>query len=438
VSDSEFNPLTGDPDLLQRKARHYANIADAITRSVTTLKKINDLGEMKSKATTALQNKAEDVANDIEKARDRYAVTAKALLTYSTSLRSAQDAADAAITHIHQKQTESDNANRASRAAEHDTESAADADKSTAQTAANKAFDAATNASGGLKAAHDEWHAALAMKNDAAAIAVKAIVDVVDGKGNHGLEDSFWDDWGDVIKKICEIAGFLSIFLSWVPILGAILVGLAILGALITLVESIVAFANGGSFTDVLFAAVGLVLAAFGGKFIGYLAKLTKFSAASKVMTKGENFLNSKAFKKVFGESKAALKSGELKSLFHEGPGFKTMMKDIANPFDLKLGSSGNFAEKFAGGFKSEWSTFAKNPLGLSTVDMGSKVFTLAPTSGAKIAMVAADGRTVLGTAEELWNSPDDIFFGGGHHITISPDSLLQKGGNALESKVRG
>ena len=112
------------------------------------------------------------------------------------------------------------------------------------------------------------------------------------------------------------------------------------LGALITLGESIVTFADGGSFTDVVFAAIGVVLAAFGGKLIGYLAKLTKFSAASKVMTRGESFLNSKAFKKVFGESKAALKSGELKTLFHEGPGFKTMMKEIANPFDLELGSS--------------------------------------------------------------------------------------------------
>ncbi len=437
MSDSEFNPLTGDPDLLQRKARHYANIADAITRSVTTLRKINDLGQMKSKATTALQDKAEDVANDIEKARDRYAVTAKALLTYSTSLRSAQDAADTAITHIHQKQTETDHANRASTAARHDTESAADADKSTAQTAADKASDAAITANGELKAAHDEWHAALAMKNDAAATAVKAIVDVVDGKGNNGLEDSFWDDWGDIIKKICEIAGFLSIFLSWVPILGAILVGLAILGALITLVESIVAFAKGGSFTDVIFAAVGVVLAAFGGKFVAYLGKLVKFQAAAKVMTKGEDFLNSKAFKTVFGESKAALRSGKLKNLFSEGPGFKTMMKDIKNPFDLKLGKGGNLFEKFTDGAATNFAKFLKNPLSLSSADNGLAVLGTAPLSGAKVAMFVMDGRKVLTTGEKLFNTGNDLFGGGDNHINLKPEQVFRPAVQAQERTIR-
>lgn len=438
MSDTEYQPLTGDPDLLQRKAQHYSSIADAITRSVSTLKKINDIDSMKSKATTALENKAEDVANDIEKARDRYAVTAKALLTYSGHLRHAQDAANTAITHINEKQTEAETAQRRATAATQDTETAAEADKSSAQTTADRAGDAATSANSALSSAHGEWHAALAVKNDAAAVAVQSIHDVVDGKHTNGLKDGFWDNWGDLIKKICEVAGFLSIFLSWVPILGAILVGLAILGALITLTESIVAFANGGSFTDVVFAAVGVVLAAFGGKFVAYLGKLTKFSAASKVMTKGDNFLNSKGFKTVFGESKAALKGGKLKPLFKEGPGFKTMMKDIRNPFDLKLGSGKTFIAKYSNGFAEQWAKTLKNPLGLQTKEMGMKIFSEAPLSGAKVAMVAMDGRSILVKADKLWNFPDSNFFGGDHQIMVSPDKTLQRANNAAESTIRG
>jgi hypothetical protein len=442
MSDTEYLPLKGDPELLLAKAQHYSSIADAITRSVTTLKKIHQVDEMKSKATEALKDKSGDVADDIDKARDRYKNTASALMTYAHKLRVAKDAADVAISHIHQKQTEASQANHAANTATDGVATAADADKTTAQTAAQKAEDAATAAQGELRAAHQEWHDALEIKNDAAEVAVKAIIEVVEGKKNHGLKDGWWDNWGskvlDVIKVICEIAGFLSIFLAWVPILGAVLVGLAILGALITLVESIVKFANGeGSFTDVIFAAVGVVLAAFGGKIAAYLGKLVKFQAATKVMTKGEDFLNSKGFKVVFGESKAALRSGKLKSLFSDGPGFKTMMNDIKNPFDLKLGKGSNLFGQFTDGAATSFAKFMKNPLSLASVENGAKVLAEAPLSGAKVAMYAMDGRKILSTGEKIWNSGDDLFGGGDHHITLKPESVVQIGINSQEKAIR-
>ncbi|MBK4348408.1 putative T7SS-secreted protein [Lacisediminihabitans changchengi] len=442
MSDTEYLPLKGDPELLLAKANHYASIADAITRSVTTLKKIHQVDDMKSKATEALKDKSGDVADDIDKARDRYKNTASALITYAHKLRTAKDAADTAITHINQKQTEASQAHHAATNAEDGVATASDTEKSDAQKAADKAADAATTAQADLRAAQQEWHAALQIKNDAADVAVAAIVEVVEGKKNNGLEDGWWDDWGskvlDVIKVICDIAGFLSIFLAWVPILGAVLVALAILGAVIALVEAIVKFANGeGSLTDVIFAAVGVVLAAFGGKIAAYLGKLVKFQAATKVMTKGSDFLNRKGFKLIFGESKAALRSGKLKSLFSDGPGFKTMMNDIKNPFDLKLGTTGNLFGKFTDGAATNFAKFIKNPLSLQSIENGAKVLSTAPLSGAKVAMVAMDVRKVASTGEKLYNAGDDLFFGGDDHITLKPESVIQIGVNNQEKAIR-
>jgi hypothetical protein len=283
MSDVEYQPLKGDPDLVLSKARHYASIADAIQRSVTTLNKISDVDEMVSKAVDAFRDSAKDVADDIGKAHDRYRTTADALITYSSALRSAQDAATTAIAHIESKQEAANTAKSAASTAQHTADSATDADKATATAAATKSADAADSANADLRAAHGEWHAALDAKNTAAETAVNAIVGVVD-KNNHGLEDSWWDNWGatlfDILKVVCKWAGVLAIFLAWVPILGQILIVLAAIGAVIDLIEAVVNAINGdGSWWDVAFAAVGAVLTLFGGKIFAMLAKNLRATA---------------------------------------------------------------------------------------------------------------------------------------------------------------
>lgn len=283
MSDVEYQPLKGDPDLVQSKAQHYAEIADAIQRSVTTLKKIGDVDAMVSKAVDAFRDSAKEVADDIEKAKDRYRQTADALLEYSSSLRTAQDNARTAIAHIEEKQQAAQSAHHAAATAQHTADTAADADKSTADTAAKKSKDAADDADSALRAAHAEWHSALDAKNTAAEKAVTAIVNVVD-KNNHGLKDSWWDNWGstmfEILKVVCKWAGVLAIFFAWVPILGQILIVLGTIGALIDLVESIVNVINGdGTWGDVIFAAVGAVLTIFGGKIFAMAAKNLRAAA---------------------------------------------------------------------------------------------------------------------------------------------------------------
>lgn len=288
MSDKEFLPLEGNSALVRSKAEHYGQIADAIIRSVSTLTRIKDSSNMTSEAISAIREQAGKVADDIEKARDRYSGTSKALIVYSHALRDAQDDANTAISHINDKQHELAAAGSKAHTAKTAADAAADEDKATADKTADAADAAVTSASHALSVAHSQWHSALTEKNHAADAAIAAIVEVVDGKKSNDLTDGWWDDWGskllDVLKVICDIAGVLAIFLAWVPILGQVLLVLAAVGAIIALVESIVKAVNGdGSWTDVIWAAAGAVMTVFGGKLLELAAKSFKALTIVKV-----------------------------------------------------------------------------------------------------------------------------------------------------------
>jgi hypothetical protein len=284
MSDKEFQPLTGDPDVLEAKARHYQAIGEAIQRSVKELNKIHDVDGYKSQAVSKLQEMSKDTADDINKAKDRYSKTAAALIAYAAELREAQDDADKAIALIDQKQSAANAAHTAATTAHTDAQSAKPEDASTANKAASKADDAARDANAALHAAHQAWFDARDKKNRAADKAVDAIVDVVDHHNNGLKNPGFWDKVMDVISTIGDIAGVLAIFFAWVPILGQVLVVIALVASIIKLVDAVVKFANGeGSFLDVLGAAVTVVLSVFGGRIFAFLGKAARIKALARL-----------------------------------------------------------------------------------------------------------------------------------------------------------
>ena len=98
--------------------------------------------------------------------------------------------------------------------------------------------------------AHKAWHDALEDKNTAAGVAISAITEVVSGKKNHGLAHGLWDDFVGsdffkIVKTVCDWAGVLAIFLSWVPILGQFLIVLAAVGASLAIVQAAVKLSEG-------------------------------------------------------------------------------------------------------------------------------------------------------------------------------------------------
>ncbi|MGO4534640.1 putative T7SS-secreted protein [Leifsonia sp. 2MCAF36] len=284
MSDHEFQPLTGDPGVLESKARHYQAIGEAIQRSVKELNKIHDVDGYKSQAVSKLQEMSKDTADDIGKAKDRYLKTAGALIAYASELRGAQDDAEKAITLIQQKQGDADAAHKAAATAHTDAQNAKPEDASTAGKKADGADDAARHANAALQAAHQAWYDARDRKNRAAEKAVSAIVDVVDHHNNGLKNPGFWDKVMGVIETIGDIAGVLAIFLAWVPILGQVLAVIAIVASIIKLVDAVVKFANGeGSFLDILGAAVTVVLSVFGGRIFAFLGKAARIKSLARV-----------------------------------------------------------------------------------------------------------------------------------------------------------
>ena len=428
-TDTEFNPLTGDADVVMAKARRYEELGLAIARSVTMLGSISEGDAQKSQAIDALKESAKNVARDIGKAEERYSLTATALIGYAGKLKTAQDDAVAAIAAIAAAEGDVTDAQNASNVANTNAE-AQGAEQAANQKIADTAADSVTASAQGLTAAHSLWHDARNSKNDAASAAAAQIDDVVNGKVGDKLNDSWWDNHSgilDAIKTICAIAGVLAIFLAWVPILGAILIGLAILGALMALVDAGIKYQRGeGSLTNVIFAAIGVVLAAFGGKLVSYIAKLAKFKSAATLtgLRPGQQgFLNSKGFKTVFGVSKQSART-ELKSLTSFKGG---LMQIVQNPFSMKLGSGNNLAAKWLSGARTEYVTMAGNPFRLTSTDAPLASM----TNGAKVTIGILDYRQIAAPGEKL----ADAF---GLEIPAKPETILQNASNLVESKIRG
>lgn len=306
MADKEFQPLAGDPDKVLSYGQKYKNIGDAIARSVTVLRKIHEGDAGKSKAIDALKKKAGDVADDIDKAKDRYQKTADTLLVYGPKLRQAQDDANTAITQIADKQNAADAAHQHATATQQAVDTASDADKSDAKKDAATASQAAQDADAAVEAAKNAWHDAEQAKNTAAQDAINSIHDVI--YGDHAITDSWWDNWGskalEVFKSICKWAAILSVFLSWVPVLGEVLLALAAIGALIDVIDATVkAISGDGSWWGVLGAVGMLALTVVGGSVAARLAKSFKSTALLKVAgTVGRRAAGRDAIAKVIGE----------------------------------------------------------------------------------------------------------------------------------------
>jgi hypothetical protein len=417
MTDSEFRALEGNPDLVRSKADRYAELADAITRSVTTLNAIKSTEGMTSKAIDKVREEAGKVADDIGKAQTRYSGTAQALITYSAQLRSAQDAADTAISHINDKETAAETASRAATSAATKAESATPETATTETAAATRAETAADAAGQALAAAHQEWHSALDVKNQAAQTAIGAILNVIDGKAGEALNDTWWDDWGkaalDILKTVCEWAGVLAIFFSWVPFLGQILLVLAVIGAVITLIEATIKAVNGGNWGDVAFAAVGVVLSVFGGNIAKYAGKLVKAKGLTAAMK-----LPRKQFTTLTGipRSQKAAQLKDVQAMLGSPKKLPNVMKEVFGTNPLKI------SEKNLG---AAWQNYRRNPLGIQGFD--NPVFTGAAAAGiptgASVFLGVMNYRSLAGKAETITNNP---FNHDDRGMALKPESILK------------
>jgi len=240
------------------------------------------------------------------------------------------------------------------------------------------------------------------------------------------------------LEVICKWAGVLAIFFSWVPIFGEVLIGLAILGALITLGTDIAA---GKGWKTLLADGVGVVLTAFGSGIFKYAGKLGKFDRAVNALTKGKGvdaFIKPGLFTRRFGVTKQAFSSGEELGTKMVAPGMKNFLKDVRNPFSFEvtkgLGLKGNIMANLAKtGEKGE--EFLKSAGGLNILKLRNlgkfDEFSQLGT-GYKVVLAIGDGRKVLTNIEKITNTTGDLTNGDiGLHgdkspqITLKPEKIL-------------
>ncbi|MDR7382651.1 hypothetical protein [Promicromonospora iranensis] len=296
MSDAQYQKLDGNADLVLSKGRSYQAIAESIENALTALDAIVDDNGTTAQSMAKTRELAGDVRDDIKKATGRYRVTGDALDKYAPTLASSIETSETAATRIAEIQSDLYDARLAKFNAENGVDDLRDdatpADKSEANSAATAASSKVETLESDLIYWQGRWQDAKDAKDTAARTARNAIDEQFERDEKNDLHDSGWDKVVDfvsgvykVFKIICDIAGILAIFLSWVPILGQVLLVLAAIGAILTILESVVKFAKGEIGWGGLLLGVGLGLVGlFGGKLATSLGKVAKARAVTNAV----------------------------------------------------------------------------------------------------------------------------------------------------------
>lgn len=279
------DPVPGEPSTVSQAASDYTAVADAIKGAADRLRELSDLRKYRSKAVTAVADRAEDVADKIDKAHGRYVAVGAALSTYSSALSTAQADSLQAYYDAQSAQADLDSAStsvtRAARALDAAPDDTDDADMATLRRTLSRARDDRDDADAALAAARRKLEAAVDDRDRAARRAADAIRDAVK---KDGLHDSWWKNFTAAIAPYCEIiskiagiiasvAGILALVLCWVPVLGEVLAAVAAIATAVKLLADLGLVADGkGSWGDVGWDV--FALATFGaGRVLGVAAR---------------------------------------------------------------------------------------------------------------------------------------------------------------------
>ena len=440
-----FPELSGDPSQLKVYATRYLNLADAIRNASATLKAVGDNNDgTLSLAVDAIRGKAKKGATSIGQAENRYRTTAAALGTYATALEEAQEKAAEARSEY--EAASGSHASAESKAQDYEDRAGVPGES---QAADSRSFSTWTERAGefasAMTAAQSKYDAAVAAKEAAGNTAADAIEQVV---SDDDLSDNWWDKLVDFCEKIGDWVAIAALLLSWVPILGQILLAVSALISIIKLIDSLIKFANGEmTLGEVIGAAVGVVLSVLGGKALmaaikglramrtaSKLSKLTK--KLDNLMSKANSQTKSKSLRNARNRADKANREAlkDLRDTF--GP--KSLGKELADsatkPFkDLKdsfktppeasdflraltEGKDGTFAKLLQQGDVTD---FSKALRSMDWSDMPASLR----------AEVILEGTKVFGGAAQTLSAP---FV----DVPLTIDSFVSKGSDAAASKL--
>jgi hypothetical protein len=400
----DLKPIPGDPDVIEARAATYLAVADAIHTANTTLSRVASLSDVKSEAIDTVREDASKVADSIDKAEVRYRGTAEALAEYAPLLRQYKADADKAILDAAGAAEAAEN----QRARQDETPQTAQTpgpDQASDQKWADFFRDQAESKDASASSAQAAYDTAYENWKAAAETARSKIDDAIE---ESKLNNSGWDNFVDVVKTIGEIAGVLAIFLS-------ILVAIAIISSLVAVIDAIMNLVNGtGTWGDLAFAVVGLVLAVVAPGIMKILGKAMKASNLAKPLAT----ISKSKFKGITGVSKSSAVKLAGKQNITWKDAFTSTFKPLSKSHFTPSG--------FASQAKTNFAEFAANPLGLKSPDIYGD---MVRNGGAipktlTVSLAVMEYRGLAGKFETLTNNPFDP---NDQKVTLKPESILQQ-----------
>ena len=294
----ESDPVPGDPVVVRAGGNDYVGVADAIRRCADSLRALDAGGSRGSESVEALLEARDDILSKVEVAEGRYRAAGQALVEYAGALERAQtDSLNALVAARSAQQDVDEAVARAGRmresAGEYPEQGDGADDRARYERAATTADADASAARGRVRAQRQGVLNAMGERDTAAVKAMNAI----DGAGDDGLGDSWWDDWGSKVASwvaaVCDmisaITGLLGLLVCWIPVIGQALAGVlfavsAIAGIVAAIAHVALAVSGEeswiGALLSVAFAALGgLGLAGMRGTMAGVRSSFANLCA---------------------------------------------------------------------------------------------------------------------------------------------------------------
>lgn len=261
------DPTPGDATAVAALARRYHDTAQAISDQAARLKSLQSgtSGQWVGKSGDVFRQHAGDLADRITKAHSRYQAAGDALATFARDMTGHQNDADRALAKAQSAQsTMQSNAPGPPRAPDAPpltpAEATAEHKRSTAYDTASGDLTSAISAAQGAKTAYDNL--------------ASRVANQLHGAIQHdGVHDSWWDKAAGWVESAVKIIGIVITVLAVIALVivtfGAavpFLITAAIIGlsALSLVADIALAATHKGSWTAVVFDAIGLVTAGFG------------------------------------------------------------------------------------------------------------------------------------------------------------------------------
>ncbi|MEU9381660.1 hypothetical protein AB0D38_12000 [Streptomyces sp. NPDC048279] len=283
------DPVPGDVHEMEALSRRFEATAKTISETVVALRRLGNLDSWDSDAGRAFADKANDTAQTVSKAHDRYADAGAALKEYYTDLESIQGDADRLLTQAEQQRDDLSVARS----------EADDLPKGADQGRQDKLDKKVSDLQDGLDGLRDRLAAVKSRHESAGNKAAQRIHDTTHGDG---LNDSWLDDLRDSLTwaanaagAIAAVCGVVSLLVGWIPVIGQAIAGVlgtvALVMTVISLACHLLLAINGdGSWADVAMDVLGL--ATFGiGRVFSAGSKLAATVGRSRVWTAATQYV---------------------------------------------------------------------------------------------------------------------------------------------------